>query len=94
MKRVFSILAVLLVVALAAAAAAPAAAQGASRSYLLVAQNKLPNNLESQVAAIGGTVERVMGVLMILTGIAFLTGTITSASIWLLETFPVLQRFG
>jgi cytochrome c-type biogenesis protein len=40
------------------------------------------------------TVERVMGVLMILTGIAFLTGGITSVSIWLLETFPVLQRFG
>lgn len=39
-------------------------------------------------------IERVMGVLMILTGIAFLTGGITSASIWLLETFPVLQRFG
>ena len=53
-------LAVLLVFMLAAAAAAPAAAQGASRSYLLVAQNKLPNNLESQVAAIGGTVERVI----------------------------------
>jgi len=60
MKRTFSILAVLLVIMLAAAAAAPAAAQGASRSYLLVAQNKLPNNLESQVAAIGGTVERVI----------------------------------
>ncbi len=41
-----------------------------------------------------GTVERVMGVLMILTGIAFLTGGITSASIWLLETFPVLQSLG
>jgi len=40
------------------------------------------------------TVERVMGALMILTGIAFLTGGITSVSIWLLETFPVLQRFG
>lgn len=40
------------------------------------------------------TVERVMGVLMILTGIAFLTGGITTASIWLLETFPVLQSFG
>jgi len=40
------------------------------------------------------TVERVMGGLMILTGIAFLTGGITWASIWLLETFPVLQRLG
>ena len=39
-------------------------------------------------------VERVMGVLMILTGIAFLTGGIANASIWLLETFPALQNFG
>jgi cytochrome c-type biogenesis protein len=39
-------------------------------------------------------VERAMGVLMIITGIAFLTGGIASASIWLLETFPALQNFG
>jgi cytochrome c-type biogenesis protein len=40
------------------------------------------------------TVERVMGVLMVLTGIAFLTGSISNVSIWLLETFPALQNFG
>lgn len=40
------------------------------------------------------TVERVMGALMILVGIGFLTGAVTSASIWLLETFPALQNFG
>jgi cytochrome c-type biogenesis protein len=40
------------------------------------------------------TVERAMGVLMVLTGIGFLTGAITSVSIWLLETFPALQSFG
>src|SRR3954449_12252241 len=39
-------------------------------------------------------VERAMGVLMVLTGIGFLTGAITSVSIWLLETFPALQSFG
>jgi cytochrome c-type biogenesis protein len=39
-------------------------------------------------------VERAMGVLMILTGIGFLTGAVSGASIWLLETFPVLQSFG
>ncbi|UGV26044.1 cytochrome c biogenesis protein CcdA [Rhodopseudomonas boonkerdii] len=39
-------------------------------------------------------VERVMGVLMILTGVAFLTGAIANMSIWLLETFPALQNFG
>jgi cytochrome c-type biogenesis protein len=40
------------------------------------------------------TVERVMGVLMVVTGIGFLTGAVTSVSIWLLETFPALQNFG
>ena len=40
------------------------------------------------------TVERVMGVLMILVGIGFLTGMVSSFSIWLLETFPALQNFG
>jgi cytochrome c-type biogenesis protein len=35
-----------------------------------------------------------MGVLMVLTGIGFLTGTVSSVSIWLLETFPSLQNFG
>ncbi len=40
------------------------------------------------------TVERVMGALMILVGIGFLTGAITDVSIWLLETFPALQNFG
>ncbi|MEZ0219568.1 MAG: cytochrome c biogenesis CcdA family protein [Tardiphaga sp.] len=39
-------------------------------------------------------VERAMGVLMVITGIAFLTGAVSNASIWLLETFPVLQNFG
>jgi cytochrome c-type biogenesis protein len=39
-------------------------------------------------------VERAMGVLMILTGIGFLTGAVSGVSIWLLETFPLLQSFG
>ena len=39
-------------------------------------------------------VERAMGVLMILTGIGFLTGAVSGVSIWLLETFPRLQSFG
>src|ERR1700744_6322320 len=39
-------------------------------------------------------VERAMGALMVLTGIAFLTGAISNVSIWLLETFPSLQNFG
>ena len=40
------------------------------------------------------TVERAMGVLMIITGIGFLTGAVSNVSIWLLETFPSLQSFG
>jgi cytochrome c-type biogenesis protein len=30
----------------------------------------------------------------VLTGIAFLTGSLTSLSFWLLETFPILGRIG
>jgi cytochrome c-type biogenesis protein len=41
-----------------------------------------------------GTVEKAMGVLLILTGIAFLTGTITDASAWLLDMFPALGKIG
>lgn len=40
------------------------------------------------------TVERVMGVLMVVTGIGFLTGAVSSISVWLLETFPALQNIG
>jgi len=39
-------------------------------------------------------VERVMGALLVLTGVAFLTGWITNMSFWLLETFPALGRLG
>lgn len=39
-------------------------------------------------------VEQVMGALLVLTGIAFLTGSITDVSVWILETFPVLGRIG
>ncbi len=41
-----------------------------------------------------GTVEKLMGVLLVLTGIAFLTGWVTTASTWLLETFPALGTIG
>lgn len=39
-------------------------------------------------------VEQIMGALLILTGIAFLTGSINQMSVWLLETFPVLGKIG
>lgn len=41
-----------------------------------------------------GSVEKVMGGLLVLTGVAFLTGWINLASYWMLETFPALSRFG
>jgi len=41
-----------------------------------------------------GTVERVVGVLLILTGVAFLTGSLQNFSFWLLQTFPALANLG
>jgi cytochrome c-type biogenesis protein len=40
------------------------------------------------------TVERAMGALLVLTGVLFLTGSISTFQFWLLETFPSLQKFG
>ena len=39
-------------------------------------------------------VEQAMGALLVLTGIAFLTGFVSEASYWLLEAFPALGRIG
>jgi cytochrome c-type biogenesis protein len=39
-------------------------------------------------------VEKVMGSLLVLTGIAFLTGWVSDAAYWLLELFPALGRIG
>lgn len=41
-----------------------------------------------------GRVEKVMGVLLILAGLAFMTGGIQTVSYWLLESFPILGRLG
>jgi len=41
-----------------------------------------------------GLVEKAMGGLLVLTGIAFLTGTVGQASYWLLDTFPYWARSG
>ena len=38
--------------------------------------------------------EWVVGVLLVFTGIAFLTGGMQTMSFWLLETFPALSRLG
>jgi cytochrome c-type biogenesis protein len=40
------------------------------------------------------TVERAMGGLLVLTGVAFLTGFVSQASFWLLEFFPALAKIG
>ena len=39
-------------------------------------------------------VEQAMGALLVLTGIAFLTGSINQMSVWILEAFPVLGKIG
>lgn len=39
-------------------------------------------------------IERIMGGLLVLVGLALLTGAFTSFSFWLLETFPALATFG
>lgn len=40
------------------------------------------------------TVERVMGGLLVVTGVLFLTGNFTRLSYWFQDTFPVLANFG
>lgn len=41
-----------------------------------------------------GKVEKIVGVFLIATGTAFLTGGVQEASFWLLQTFPGLAAFG
>jgi cytochrome c-type biogenesis protein len=41
-----------------------------------------------------GTVEKVMGGLLVITGILFISGGMARMSYWLLETFPVFQQIG
>ncbi|MCB8839682.1 cytochrome c biogenesis CcdA family protein [Aurantimonas sp. VKM B-3413] len=41
-----------------------------------------------------GAVEKVMGGLLVVTGVLFLSGGMQSISFWLLETFPGLQTIG
>ena len=39
-------------------------------------------------------IERIMGGLLVLVGLAMVTGAFTSFAFWLLETFPALAEFG
>lgn len=41
-----------------------------------------------------GTVEKVMGGFLILTGILFITGQMSAIAYWLLDTFPVFSQVG
>ncbi|RED13743.1 cytochrome c biogenesis CcdA family protein [Pontivivens insulae] len=41
-----------------------------------------------------GTIEKVMGVLLIIVGVMMLTGAFTDLSFWLLEQFPALGAIG
>lgn len=51
-------------------------------------------NLMRRFRAQMGLVEKVTGGLLVLTGIAFLTGGIERMSFWLIETFPILSKLG
>lgn len=41
-----------------------------------------------------GTVEKVMGGLLVLTGMAFIFGYISDMAIWFQQTFPILMKIG
>jgi cytochrome c-type biogenesis protein len=41
-----------------------------------------------------GRVEKVIGALLVIAGVLFLTGGIQTTAYWLLETFPGLGRLG
>jgi cytochrome c-type biogenesis protein len=41
-----------------------------------------------------GTVEKVMGGMLVVTGVMFLTGTMTVIALWMLEAFPSLALIG
>ncbi|MCF3641123.1 cytochrome c biogenesis CcdA family protein [Rhizobium sp. TRM95111] len=41
-----------------------------------------------------GAVEKAMGVLLVLTGLAFIFGYVSAVAIWFQQTFPVLSQIG
>ena len=41
-----------------------------------------------------GTVEKIMGAILVIVGLMFLSGQLARLSYWVLETFPVLSHFG
>ena len=51
------------------------------------------SSLRTSVAGLRA-VEKAMGALLVLAGVAFLTGLHQTFSYWLLETFPIFTRIG
>ena len=41
-----------------------------------------------------GRIEFIMGLLLVVTGVLFMTGQMSAISYWLLETFPIFQQIG
>ncbi len=41
-----------------------------------------------------GTVEKLMGVFLVLTGLAFMLGFVSDVAIWFQQTFPILMKIG
>jgi cytochrome c-type biogenesis protein len=41
-----------------------------------------------------GRVEKIVGALLVLTGVAFLSGGVQAASMWLIDAFPALAQLG
>jgi cytochrome c-type biogenesis protein len=41
-----------------------------------------------------GRLEKIVGGLLVLTGVAFLTGGVQAASGWLINAFPALGQLG
>ncbi|HEY0122800.1 MAG TPA: cytochrome c biogenesis CcdA family protein [Rhizobium sp.] len=41
-----------------------------------------------------GTVEKIMGVFLVLTGLAFIFGYVSDMAIWFQQTFPILMKIG
>ena len=94
---------------LAAILAVAASEQTVARGALLLAVYSLGLGIPFMIAAFAiepfaaflarfkkylRRVEQTMGALLVLTGIAFLTGSISQLSIWLLEAFPALGKIG
>jgi cytochrome c-type biogenesis protein len=48
----------------------------------------------SEISNIGLLTAFAASIIMLLTGVAMITGKLTAFSFWLLETLPVLGRIG